>query len=126
MQYHVRNMLDTPDTITLELDVNSYPLAEFVDAEGLILEDDRRVSVQLQPDEQRTFYIRIFSSEPDTEFLWINATSATDPGLFDSDQLFITITFPVAFPGLDEFASLFIVTLSLPVYFVIKKRKWFA
>ena len=123
LPYHVRNMQDEADTVTVTLD--GYFLAEFMEEmEGVTLTADRRgASVVLGPNEQKTLHIRVYSSEPDTEYMSINATSMLDGDLIDSDELTITITFPLSFPGIDGLASLATVMLSLPVYAVLRKKK---
>ena len=121
VQVQVRNLQDMTDNITVYL--YGYALANFIDiGVGDVSESGRVFNTELNPDEEKTVHIKIYSSEPEIEYLYLNASSLIDDTLNDTDDLTITMTFPVAFPGLDDIASLLIILLAVPIYALLSRK----
>ncbi len=118
-----RNLMDTGGEVTLKL--NKYPWAKFVDTqEGQITDNGRTITVNLNPDEEKTFFIKIPSILTDeletSEELYVNATTELDTNLKDSDNFFITFSFPPSFPVLDMLAVMIMISMSMLIYWKIK------
>ena len=111
----LRNIQPYPDNITVSL--SDYEPAFFADTqEAEISENKRQLKAELNPMEEKTFYIRILSSTPNTYYLNLQATSERDPDLTDTDSIKILITYPESFPGLDNFSALLLVLLSVIIF----------
>jgi hypothetical protein len=120
MRVQVRNLENEFDTITLVLG-GDYHLAEFLDVtdEGVTVSGDgKSLDVGLNPGEERTFYVRIMSSEvtEEPQSLTLTATSELLGGESDSDQALITVGYPASFPGLSPWAAMILVLASLGIF----------
>jgi hypothetical protein len=121
MELQVRNLQDVFDDVNLSL--SAYPLAKFVDVGyGTISDDGRNLTIGLQPDEERLLQVKILSSEPDREYLYIAANSSIDPDLDDEDDVTMVFNYPATFPGLNELAILMLVILSTGTFWFFKKK----
>ncbi len=123
----VRNIQNFADTVNVYFADGSYPLAKFIDTGvGNIQNDGKYLSVRLNPDEEKTFQVDIESAMPDTQRpLNLLAFSDTIPQeeLSDADSLMITILYPPSFAGIDDFAFIFLIFSSIPIYVILKRRK---
>ncbi len=123
VEVQVRNLQSSQDKITLILD--SYPLAGFINpgSEAEIGPKGRSLSVILNPDEQKSFHVRVLTSDVGSFVLKINATSDINLGLKDSDTLTISVNFPASFPGLDAWGMIVLIALSVVVYWKVSGKE---
>jgi hypothetical protein len=115
----VRNIQDQADNITLNL--TGYPFAEFeyeCDPSDCIISTVTRgmAALNVNPYEERTYYVRVMSSEPGEYSLTLNASSYIDPLLYDSHTIDIKLNYPSYFPGLEPWATLLLLVVAGLVY----------
>jgi hypothetical protein len=125
-QVQTRNLLEVRSNVTVWLMPSSYSMAGFVDTGSAEIQQNGRVLiVELNPDEEKTFLVKILSGDPGSgeEILRLNATTSRDLDMKDNDTLNIITSFPVSFPGTDNLASLLIMALAVPVYLLTKRKK---
>lgn len=129
LRVRVRNLQDSPDNVTLNLSV--YSFATFVDAENLDLGVNKRTAwVGLNPYEEKELIVKVLSSSIGQFFIYLNATSSlTEDGdlcggtgcVEASDIAVLTTGYAPEFPGLNIWAVLLLVVISLIVYSVAGK-----
>ena len=111
----VRNIQTRFDRIYLELD-SEY--AKFVET------SNQTLVVELNPQEERTVYVRLYPSGLEGYTLNLHATSLlADPTLEDSDSLRIVIFMPAEFPGLTSLGIFILIFLSLVIYLKFVTRE---
>jgi hypothetical protein len=113
----VRNIQEAPDDITLNLTSSNYQFAWFEylcePGECVIGGDKKNMDVlNVNPYEERTYYVRLLSSEPGEYALHLNATSAIDPTLEDNHTLTLEMGYPIYFPGMGPFSIVLLVILA--------------
>ncbi len=112
----VRNIQTRFDSVYLELD-SEY--ARFIES------GNRSLIVDLNPQEERVVYARIYPSGLDGYTLNLNANSLiADPMLDDFDSLRIVVFMPADFPGLNWFGVCMLLVLAVLIYLklVVKGR----
>jgi hypothetical protein len=111
----VRNIQNSPDDVAVNL--TGYQFAWFeheCEPSECTISGDRRglEALGLNPYEERTYHVRIMSSEPGEYTLYLNASSSIDPGLMDNHSLSINVGYPVYFPGLGPWAVILLLVLA--------------
>jgi len=111
------------------VELSNYPLAGFTGGEGEVGTDfyiypNRTVLevYNLNPNEERTFPVEIFSVDPETEgplILYANGTNdRTDAyGVIDSDYINIFIGYPLSFSGWSDWAVMLFFLLAVGIFF---------
>jgi hypothetical protein len=106
-----------------------YGYATFVDAgygdNYELQSNNKRLVLGLNPDEDRIVQVKVESTGPTTEYLYLNATLINKWDMNDTDDILVSVAFPTAFPGLDDIAVFVLITLAGFVYFIAKKRNLF-
>jgi hypothetical protein len=121
----VRNIQESPDDITLNLTNYRFAWFEYLcePQECVIGGDKRDMDVlNVNPYEERTYYVRLLSSEPGSYALHLNATSALDPTLEDNHTLSLVMGYPVYFPGLGTWSIILLLILSGLIYSWISRK----
>ncbi|MBL7205993.1 MAG: hypothetical protein ISS36_00165 [Candidatus Aenigmarchaeota archaeon] len=108
------------ETQTIDLSLEDYDLAKFVESEGRVIED-----IVLQPWERKRFFIEIPSRESGQDYklkmIAVSDVFEFPPGevFEDESEVRIDIGFPPGFSGLEEFSIILLLILSVGIY---KKR----
>jgi hypothetical protein len=124
LRVQTRNLQSAYDNITIKLD--GYTMAYFLNTSGAgISNNGRTLKTGLNPNEDRTFYVRVLSSQVrDTPYILnLTATSEIDPTLKDVDDVKITIKYPASFPGLTGWAIMILILLSVALYWKVDFRR---
>ena len=112
----VRNIQNFQDNITLNLTgTDTFSRFDFNCEEGhcQISLDRRNMEVyNMNPYEERVYYVRLISAEPGEYELNLTATSLMVPDLEDSDLAVIKTSYPVFFPGLEEWSIVLLLALA--------------
>jgi len=119
---YVRNLNPSPDVVNVSL-AGTYPqgLAKFLWASSMIWNstDMRSISVQLNPYEQKTFYVEVASTDEGRYTLDLNASSQNFAPLSDADEMGISVGFNATFPGIEIISLLVLLALSTLAYWKI-------
>lgn len=123
----VRNIQESPDDITLNLTSSNYQFAWFdylCEPNECILGSDKKDMdvLNVNPYEERTYYVRLLSSEPGEYALHLNATSALDITLEDNHTLSLEMGYPVYFPGLGTWSIILLLILSGLIYSWVSRK----
>jgi hypothetical protein len=124
----VRNMQSLADNVTVDLSGNlpippffiwfSDPDVEVTGANNMTL-----IVKNLNPSEMRTFYFMIWSPDETRNYhVDLDARSALDANLTDSDSAAIMVGYPASFPGLSTWAIFVLITLAILGYAWIEKK----
>jgi hypothetical protein len=113
----VRNTQETYDTITLVLE--DFESAYFLNTTGAtVMNQSRVLKIGLNPHEERTVYVRVFSSQISDVPYTLNLTaSSAETSYVDEDNANIYVKYPAAFPGLSEWAIAIIIILSVTAFY---------
>ncbi|MCK4714162.1 MAG: hypothetical protein KAT35_01190, partial [Candidatus Aenigmarchaeota archaeon] len=121
----VRNMQALPDTINLSLSEYEHVAFEHdCNPYDCIMGSNRReLSVlNVSPYDERTYYIRVLSSERGEYYPTVSAKSELDPSIEDAHALTLTTGYPVYFPGLSDLAVAFLIIASALVMFIASRK----
>jgi hypothetical protein len=111
----VRNTQEIFDKVTLELE--GYEKAHFLNVTGAAVSAHGRIlDIGLNPHEERTVYVRVFSSKVNDVPYGLNLTATSTSEFKDNDYVNIYVRYPAAFPGLSEWAIAVLIMLSVAVY----------
>jgi hypothetical protein len=124
----VRNIQDSADNVTVNISGNLPVPPYFVwvsDPDIEITGNNRTLVVKnLNPNEERLFFVMLWSSdEASTYQIDLQAFSALNLNLSDTDQATIQIGYPASFPGLNEWAIAILIVLAVISYFWIEKKQ---
>ncbi|MCK4497289.1 MAG: hypothetical protein KAU24_03780, partial [Candidatus Aenigmarchaeota archaeon] len=127
---YVRNMQTGVDNVTVNISSGLPVDPYFIVMEGLKrdnntwvgkdieLRDNNKTIVvkNMNPNSQRSFIVQIWSTEPDIYYMVLDACSALNEDVTDSDQAVVRISYPASFPGLNEWAIFVLIILSVLAY----------
>ncbi|RLE12057.1 hypothetical protein DRJ04_06900 [Candidatus Aerophobetes bacterium] len=125
LKVQVRNIQETVDNITISIEstiTSAKPKFENIGSGDFEIQADGKVLqvYNLNPMEEREFFVRIYSSEIGTYYLNMTAQSnVAQPGLIDTDSAKIIIGYPPSFPGLAPWSILLLVILSVTIFLII-------
>ena len=125
LKIQVRNIQQTVDNITISIEstiTSAKPKFENIGSGDFEIQADGRVLqiYNINPMEEREFFVRIYSSETGTYYLNMTAQSnVAQPGLIDTDDVKIVIGYPPSFPGLAPWSILLLVILSVTIFLII-------
>ena len=111
----------------IDIDISNYGFAKFehdCDPADCVLSGDKssiRV-LDVNPFEERRYYIRVQSAEIGDYTIKIDAASIVDADITDSHSVSITIGYPVYFPGLSDWAIYLLISLSVALFIVFGSR----
>ncbi len=122
----VRNVQNQADNVTINL--TGYPFAEFkyeCDPSECVISDETRgmVALNVNPYEERTYYVRVLSSEPGEDTLDLAASSSLEPGLNDTHTISIRSSYPVYFPGIGPWAIVLLLVMAGFAYGALSRDK---
>ncbi len=109
----VRNIQDSYDNVTLWL---MPAFARFVET------DSQKLTVALNPSEDRLIYARLVPSADDFMLTLVGNESQADPELYDEDSVRVILGFPPNFSELSDFAAIVLVLLAGMLYFIFFKK----
>jgi len=123
----VRNVQDQVDNITINL--TGYPFAEFeynCDPSDCIIstETESMVALNVNPYDERRYYVRVMSSEPGEDILNLTAKSLINPLLNDSHSITIRTSYPAYFPGLGTWAIVLLLVIAGFVYGALSRNEY--
>ncbi|MCD6590639.1 MAG: hypothetical protein J7K72_01570 [Candidatus Aenigmarchaeota archaeon] len=107
----IRNIQNKFDSVNLEVT----PFAKFVE------NGSSAISIGLNPQEEKTVYIRVYPRIDNFEIL-LSCTSSIDEYTIDNDNATIMITMPAEFPGLSDYSVVMLVVLSGMIYLIFVKK----
>jgi hypothetical protein len=118
----VRNIQSVADNVTINLSGNMPidPYFIWIDDPDVEITGNNNMTLivkNINPGEQRIFYALLWSSDDtDTYHIDLDARSAINADVTDSDQAIVQIGYPASFPGLDIWTVLILVTLATLAY----------
>lgn len=110
----IKNFQTRKDVINLSL--SGYNHAYFLD-------NSRQTSIELEPMEERTVYIKVYSTVPEKfnkHTLTLYAISKTNKKIRDKDTLVIILFYPQTFYGLEDLWIIILVLLSVMIFYYKK------
>jgi len=125
----IRNLNTT--TVNLNLSLEEYPLAGFIDGTGdfsdmVIYDNGRKVGIlDLRSGGRGTIKVELISSDPSLEGqrLTLNAkVISEDGGITDYDEAFVVSIFSPSFSGLSDWAVVLLVLLAVGMFAFIGRK----
>jgi hypothetical protein len=126
LKLFVRNIQEEPDNVTVALSsnfVSPKPTFENTGTGYNISGQGRVLTVlNLNPMEERVFFVRVYSSEIGKYDITLDAISTIRSDIIDDDMSYVQIDYPASFPGLSDFAIFVLIALSV-VFFIGYQKK---